>query len=306
MPNYFWDLGDGSTSTDENPIHKYKKPGVYTVTLKITDDYGASSLITQEKYITITNWDTDYDVSITNTSWNYGIDADQGIGYSKNSGYFPMPEARVGLISIIDENNIPVILCLDHSDGKFYNISTRDTFNESIERQFKDKIAIDGTGGYDITPSVTFREDRGTFEKYLIQHLNSRIYIRPRKENLRDETVNHDADTGLLNDITFETTTYVDGVPDPVVSTAEDIGNKGDIIYDRLIQGHRIQTKFTASRGDFSVVGRQIDYKTKDIPETPDSRITTEGDYQNTVTPDNIWLTRGTGYTFNRISGSEI
>jgi PKD repeat protein len=30
-----WSFGDGSTSTDQNPIHKYTKIGVYTVTLKV-------------------------------------------------------------------------------------------------------------------------------------------------------------------------------------------------------------------------------------------------------------------------------
>jgi PKD repeat protein len=34
---YFWDFGDGSTSTDENPIHLYASSGYYTVCLTITD-----------------------------------------------------------------------------------------------------------------------------------------------------------------------------------------------------------------------------------------------------------------------------
>lgn len=39
---FLWDLGDGSSSTSSNPgPHKYSKPGVYTVTLTVTDSYGA-------------------------------------------------------------------------------------------------------------------------------------------------------------------------------------------------------------------------------------------------------------------------
>ena len=34
---YFWDFGDGTTSTLENPVHNYTTPGVYTVQLIITD-----------------------------------------------------------------------------------------------------------------------------------------------------------------------------------------------------------------------------------------------------------------------------
>lgn len=39
---WFWDLGDGATSTDQNPMHAYQ-PGVYTVCLTITDGSGCSS-----------------------------------------------------------------------------------------------------------------------------------------------------------------------------------------------------------------------------------------------------------------------
>lgn len=38
--NYFWDFGDGETSTEFEPTHFYEEPGVYTVTLIVTDDDG--------------------------------------------------------------------------------------------------------------------------------------------------------------------------------------------------------------------------------------------------------------------------
>ena len=33
--SYFWDFGDGTTSTEENPVHTYSKPGTYTVIFTI-------------------------------------------------------------------------------------------------------------------------------------------------------------------------------------------------------------------------------------------------------------------------------
>jgi phage baseplate assembly protein gpV len=51
--SWLWDFGDGGTSTAQNPIHLYKIPGVYTVTL--TASNGAGSLIaTKTDYITVT------------------------------------------------------------------------------------------------------------------------------------------------------------------------------------------------------------------------------------------------------------
>jgi hypothetical protein len=34
---YLWDFGDGHTSEDMHPTHKYENPGIYTVTLTVTD-----------------------------------------------------------------------------------------------------------------------------------------------------------------------------------------------------------------------------------------------------------------------------
>jgi LPXTG-motif cell wall-anchored protein len=39
---WHWDFGDGTTSSEQNPVHIYTEPGVYTVRLKVYDDSGAS------------------------------------------------------------------------------------------------------------------------------------------------------------------------------------------------------------------------------------------------------------------------
>ncbi len=40
---YFWDFGDGSTSTDQNPMHTYADDGVYTVQLTVISSNGCEA-----------------------------------------------------------------------------------------------------------------------------------------------------------------------------------------------------------------------------------------------------------------------
>jgi len=50
--SYAWDFGDGNTSTDENPIHTYNEPGLYTIKLTVTGP-GGSHTATEDNYITV-------------------------------------------------------------------------------------------------------------------------------------------------------------------------------------------------------------------------------------------------------------
>jgi len=45
---WHWDFGDNTTSTEQNPIHTYAQPGIYTVTLETTSDSLCSSAFAME------------------------------------------------------------------------------------------------------------------------------------------------------------------------------------------------------------------------------------------------------------------
>jgi PKD repeat protein len=48
--SYRWTFGDGTSSTEKNPIHTYTKAGTYTVTLTTTNAAG-SSTVTRSRYV---------------------------------------------------------------------------------------------------------------------------------------------------------------------------------------------------------------------------------------------------------------
>jgi len=45
--SWFWDFGDGETSTEKNPSHRYRKAGDYSVTHSVKDNGGESSFTSQ-------------------------------------------------------------------------------------------------------------------------------------------------------------------------------------------------------------------------------------------------------------------
>lgn len=53
---FSWDFGDTNTSTGMSPTHEYTMPGLYTVTLTVTDDTGQVQTVTQTDVIEITQF----------------------------------------------------------------------------------------------------------------------------------------------------------------------------------------------------------------------------------------------------------
>ena len=52
--SYHWDFGDGNTSNQQSPVHKYQKNGKYTVALTATNEFGQDTK-TEPDYINVNN-----------------------------------------------------------------------------------------------------------------------------------------------------------------------------------------------------------------------------------------------------------
>ena len=42
---WVWDFGDGTSSVEQNPAHTYPQPGIYSVRLKVTNNFGSDALL---------------------------------------------------------------------------------------------------------------------------------------------------------------------------------------------------------------------------------------------------------------------
>lgn len=53
LVSWFWDFGDGTTSTDQHPVHQYTSTGFYTVLLRVKSSTGCENATAMGRYIRI-------------------------------------------------------------------------------------------------------------------------------------------------------------------------------------------------------------------------------------------------------------
>jgi gliding motility-associated-like protein len=88
--SYYWEFGDGNTSTAQNPAYNYTAPGNYTITMAVTSSSGCSDTIRQTGTLNIQNITTAMNIPDSicindpltfintstpaplSTSWNFG------------------------------------------------------------------------------------------------------------------------------------------------------------------------------------------------------------------------------------------
>lgn len=161
ITNWLWDFGDGTTSTEQNPVHTYLWNGNFTVTLTIFDhEHGFSN--TKSNFIsTFSNQANSSLVRI-----EYFIDNDPGLGNATPIAFMPSPyvnlQANLDLSSVNAGLHRLYIRAKD-ADGKWsvlhskpLYVSNDTTLGQNIARiEYSfDSLATAGSGTpLSITPS---------------------------------------------------------------------------------------------------------------------------------------------------------
>jgi len=58
--DWFWDFGDGNSSTEKNPLHHYESPGVFDVKLIAEYSSGCTDTVLMEQYIEVFSYNADF------------------------------------------------------------------------------------------------------------------------------------------------------------------------------------------------------------------------------------------------------
>ena len=103
--SYAWDFGDGSTSTEMNPIHIFTTSGSFTVSLVATNEDGDDE---SSKFIDVTAPVNAYTFGDT----SYTIDAEMFWHQSSAMGGGPAPDPYIRLLTSVEGQENPDLLKL--------------------------------------------------------------------------------------------------------------------------------------------------------------------------------------------------
>ena len=125
LTEWYWDFGDGTTSTEQNPTHTYTKEGIYFVTLRVKNEFGDSDKVVKiipvqvkgkippvAKFtFTVDGTSVFFDASesydkdgnITQYIWDFG-DGTTGTGKLISHNYSESKTYKVTLTVVDDEN----------------------------------------------------------------------------------------------------------------------------------------------------------------------------------------------------------
>ncbi len=300
IKQFFWQFGTGEHSYGSDPSYIYKNVGIYDVSLRVRIG-NLYYTATKKRYIIVLAGDLI--VSKTNTAIRCAITKDQGIGmYKLPVTNMPMPEARVGILSIIDSDGVARGLILDSSTGKWYDVTTRKTNTTS-------KIWT-GIDGANLDRSFIFNEDKSRREGNMLRFKEGHLGIVPIEEENRD-LAGYD-ENGFPDGMTVSLEAYLDGEPAIPYAKIDNIPFddsllvRGDLRSDRKIEAARIQWRVETNRGAHLITNWQRMYVHSQKSAAPAMRTMVESDYQRELTNVLMWPGIINGILRNRRTGWQI
>lgn len=149
-----WSFGDGSTSNEKNPQHVFKKGGVYTVILAVTDNDNATNTTTKQIIVnSIPSASFIYTPTNPKTGETVVFNASASVDIDGNIIKYEWDWNSDGIYD--DASNTPIITHSWADDG-IYNVTLRVTDNRGVANITKKSITITNrppSASFSFTPS---------------------------------------------------------------------------------------------------------------------------------------------------------
>jgi hypothetical protein len=281
---------------------------------KILSNLGPNIMSSYNSLDGYTFWVSGNNYSDDSRCFNLGLSTNeiptsQGIGFSENTGSFPFPYNN-GIIEIIDRLNYNRTIILDQTDTKFYDITTKDFYQNTnfsisdLTPAYTDKTNFDtpyagvvnDRDGIAIEPEIIFKSDTGELKNYIIE------------SDFHNFDIDRIYGTDELN-LSFlisldSKTQYTTNTCSNLVYTTS-VNKLPTIVFDKKIEGNEIYTTISANGSNFSLNYREQHYIVKDIKYNYENDVTGNFSEQEELGQNLLlwWTIKDSNPLLDRISG---
>lgn len=295
---WLWGFGNGSTSTEPEPVHKYTAPGLYTVSLTAWDQYGNEYSDVREGYIYIYTAGQGTDGVLSGTTdmcFRVALKPHQGAGVMPVRGAgWPWPPMLAATASYIDDNNETKTLVIDSETMKVYQIGIPELW-------------VDREGDYDeaeiecmaMLPEIASRY--GPHENVRVVEIHAAM--RPYDEADYRGKDGYDNE-GFRDGNELKLEVYSGGEQVTPTAILKSVLRNGDYSYLKNFETKRFQQKFIHSTSGFRVTAVEVHMQELDHRTAPQLNAIPERTWQKEFSLPDLWLTRKTFGT-NRADGIE-
>ena len=300
---FLWLFGDGSFSTEKNPVHIYVNPGIYTVSCTAWDEYGNEYYVIKEDYIYV------YDTTIggqfgllsgtTDFCFKHAVKASQGQGITPVGGAgWVWPLLTAGVPKGIGDNNEWISLVVDAETMQIFRIGIPELWTDRTGTYEQQEIPCEA-----MLPEIESRY--GPHEN--VRHVETHVSMRPYDEREYRGKEGYDSEGFRIgHELSIEA--YANGEQIVPATKLRSVKRDGDYALLKELEAKRMQVKLKYSTSAFrtteiSTHCQEIDHRTppqlNDVPEKQ---------WQREFAFPDLWLSRrggGANLNTNRADGTE-
>lgn len=296
VTGWYWQFGDGETSSEQNPIHIYTGEGRYDVSLEVTYADTTTEVFSETGYILV----DEVTLGAARKCLRYATEQTEGYGWSEFGGdEMVVPISDNGAFTIEDDNGQQRNIVIDLTDYGIYETDTCDRYI-NVKPSPLDK------GTDEIAWEKHERENvlDETEENKRIKHESSHVGIRPADTANRGKSGYSATGQRSLQEITIEA--YSNGEKVTPTAIAPRLIEDGEVSFTSMnVNACRVQMVIKGTCGEIEVANTV--HKYLGVPHgSPDPEKRLPGNYNaimELATNKAVWLSRGLIPLRNRCTG---
>lgn len=294
---WMWYFGDGSYSVEPNPVHTYVAPGIYTVSLTITDEYGNVYTFKKVNYIYVYTYPIGAQGLLsghTDFCFRHAVKPTQGQGITPFGGRWLWPMIVASTAKGFNDNHENLSLVINSEDMRIYRIGVPEVWTDREGSYDEAEIPCEA-----MLPDIKSRY--GEHEN--VRHVETHVSMRSWDE-LRYRGKSGYTSDGFRNAQELSLEAFENGEQVVPATKLREVQRGGDYAFMKEVEAKRFQIKLKYTTSAFRTTRiashcQEIDHRTPpQINDIPEKR------WQREFRTPDLWFSRNKpAVNINRADG---